>query len=83
MAGALYISREKLSSVFLQYAGISCKQYINTLRVDYANRLMMEGMDVTTASLKSGFGSIRTFNSVYKGIMGMNPTEYIKAYTSK
>jgi len=83
MASALYVSREKLSSVFLQYAGISCKQYINTLRIGYVNRLVVEGVDITTASLKSGFGSIRTFNSVYKGIMGMSPTEYIKACTAK
>lgn len=83
MAAALYVSREKLSSVFLQYAGISCKQYINTLRVDEANRIMMEGCDISTTALESGFGSIRTFNSVYKGIIGMSPTEYIKKLRSK
>lgn len=80
MAGALYVSREKLSSVFLQYAGISCKQYINALRIDYVNQLLLEGCDITTASLKSGFGSIRTFNNVYKTVMGITPTEYLKSH---
>ena len=83
MAKALYVSREKLSTVFSEYAGLSCKQYINALRVECANRLLLEGTDVSAASLKCGFGSIRTFNNVYKTIMGMSPTAYIKTHTRK
>lgn len=80
IAKALCISREKLSSVFLQYAGISLKHYISTLRINYVNQLLLEGLDITSASLKSGFGSIRTFNSVYKTVMGITPTEFLKKH---
>lgn len=78
IAKALYISREKLSNLFAQYAGISCKQYIHTLRINYVNRLLLEGTHITDAAMQAGFGSIRTFNSVYKAVTGMTPTEYIK-----
>lgn len=78
IAGTLYVSREKLSNVFLLYAGISCKEYIHALRIKHVNQLLLEGADITTASLKSGFASIRTFNNVYKSVMGMTPTEYLK-----
>jgi len=80
LAKALCVSREKLSGVFLQYAGISLKQYINTLRINHVNGLLLEGQDITKASLKSGFGSIRTFNSVYKAVMDMTPTEFLKTH---
>ena len=81
IARALYISREKLSNLFTQYAGITCKQYIHALRVDQVNRLLLEGADITEAAMKAGFGSIRTFNSVYKSVTGMTPTEFIKQNT--
>lgn len=80
MAKKLCVSREKLSAVFLQYAGIPLKHYIHTLRTNYVNQLLLQGCDITTAALKSGFGSIRTFNNVYKTVMGITPTEYLKAY---
>jgi AraC-like DNA-binding protein len=78
IAKALYISREKLSNLFAQYAGISCKQYIHTLRIDFVNQLLSEGVPITDAAMQAGFGSIRTFNSVYKSVTGMTPTEYRK-----
>lgn len=81
MAKKLCVSREKLSAVFLQYAGISLKHYIHTLRINYVNQLLLQGCDITTAALKSGFGSIRTFNNTYKSITGLTPTEYLKTHS--
>lgn len=78
IARELYISREKLSNLFAQYAGISCKQYIHALRIDYVNHLLLEGNNITDAAMQAGFGSIRTFNSVYRSVTGMTPTEYIR-----
>lgn len=75
---ALYISRSKLSSIFLKYAGIPLTEYIDTLRVEHANKLLKDGANITTVSFESGFSSIRTFNSVYKRIMKITPTQYVK-----
>jgi len=74
----IYISRSKVSSVFLKYAGMPLTEYINILRVDSVNERLRDGMDVMTAAYESGFSSVRTFNSVYKRIMKVTPTQYIK-----
>ncbi len=78
IAKELGISREKLAELFRQYTGLYPKQYINRLRVDYANSLLLEGYNITEAAFQAGFGSIRTFNSAYKAITGMSPTDYLK-----
>lgn len=83
VAQQLGFSRERLSAVFLQYAGISLKNYMNTLRVDCANRLLMNGSNASTAAYTSGFNSIRTFNNVYKNITGLTPTEYLRVHKPK
>jgi AraC-like DNA-binding protein len=74
----LYVSRSLISSVFLKFAGIPLTEYIHVLRIEYANNLLRDGADVMSAAYDSGFSSIRTFNSVYKRIMKVTPTQYIK-----
>ena len=83
IAQQLGISREKLSAVFLRHAGTSLKNYINTSRVDYANHLLQDGWNISTASFKCGFNNIRTFNSVYKSVMKMTPSEYLRTHHLK
>ena len=78
VAEGLYLSRVKLSSMFKKYAGISLMSYVYNLRIKNANALMKNGATVTDAAFASGFGSIRTFNSVYKKIMGMSPRDYVR-----
>lgn len=77
IADKLGIYRTKLSSVFLKYAGISIKEYIYTLRINKANRILERGESVTQAALDSGFGTIRNFNRVYKNVTGRRPSEAI------
>ncbi len=74
----LYMSRGRLASVFKKYAFEGLNQYINRLRIKNANCLLARGSSVTAAAIESGFQSIRTFNNVYKSIMNMTPSEYIK-----
>lgn len=76
IANAMYMGRSKLSRIFTQYAGTSLNTYINGLRISKANELLNAGADVTDAAFESGFQSIRTFNSVYKKIVGVTPSEY-------
>ena len=73
MSKALFISRGKLTSVFLKYAGVSLNEYVNSLRVQHARSLLEKGCTVTDAAFESGFQSIRTFNSVYKRLTGETP----------
>ena len=74
----LYISRGRLASSFKKYAGEGVSEYINKLRIKNANLMLSQGATITEASMESGFRSIRTFNNVYKGIMNMTPSEYVR-----
>ena len=78
IAKSLYFSRGRLSSAFKKFAGVGITEYINRLRVQNANYLLSQGMSITEAALDSGFQSIRTFNNVYKSIMHITPSEYIR-----
>jgi len=79
LAKSLGISRERLAELFRQFTGLTPKQYLNMQRIDYVNRLLLEGAPVTEAAYRAGFGNIRTFNGAYKAAMGMTPTEYLKS----
>ena len=76
MSKALFISRGKLTSVFLKYAGVSLNEYVNSLRIQHARSLLEKGCTVTDAAFESGFQSIRTFNSVYKRLTGETPGKH-------
>lgn len=78
ISGALYLSRGRLADVFKKYAGVSITEYINSLRINNANYMLMNGATATEAALESGFQSVRTFNNVYKNVMKMTPSEYVK-----
>jgi len=77
VAEKLYMSRGKVGSVFLKYSGDSLGNYINAIRIKNANMLMDSGTSITEAAMDSGFQNVRTFNGVYKKIMGITPSEYI------
>ena len=76
IAEALFLSRNTVARIFTVFSGTTISSYINTLRINKANRLMKQGCNITEAALESGFQSIRTFNFVYKEVMGVTPSEY-------
>lgn len=74
----LFIGRDRLSKVFLKYAGTSLSTYISTLRINRATQLIENGYGITVAALESGFQSVRTFNDVYKKITNSSPSKILK-----
>lgn len=78
VAKSLYLPRGRLAAIFRKYAGEGVCEYINKLRIKNANYLLSQGISITEVAFNSGFQSIRTFNNVYKGVMQMTPSEYIK-----
>ena len=76
----LFIPERKITKLFKKYSGIELKTYVNTLRIKKANRLLNDGFNITNAALCSGFQCVRSFNNIYKGYMGITPSEYIKLH---
>lgn len=73
----LDISPFYLSRVFTNNIGLRLDKYINELRINYANHLLISSdMQITEIAFESGFETLRTFNRVYKSITASTPREY-------
>ena len=55
------------------------KDYINSLRAEYAAKILMEHSDISMNDIasKCGFKNTATFNSAFKFSFGITPTEYV------
>lgn len=75
----LSIGRTYLS-MYLHSRGLTFYQYINTLRVEYAVKLMQENpeMPIHKISGLSGFRTQTTFRKVFHEVMGCLPSELQK-----
>lgn len=59
--------------------GMSGKEYIRKARLKRSAELLMEGMNVSEASLKCGFNDISYFRICFKEEFGLSPTQYVKS----
>lgn len=85
------ITLEKIASVanfseyyftrfFREATGMTFGKYLNNYRVEKAAEMLRSEDDtITEIAFKSGFGSIKTFNRVFKQTKGCSPTAYKKA----
>lgn len=74
----LSIGRTYLS-MYLNSRGLNFYQYINSLRVEYAIKLMRDNphMPINEVCKLSGFRSQTTFRKVFQEVMGCLPSEFI------
>lgn len=77
------ISTGKLSMLINQYSGKNFSEYINSLRVEEAKKLLIlpdfEGYTIVSIGLECGFNSKSTFYSAFKKFTGQTPNTYRKA----
>lgn len=72
-------SRFHFSRLFKQFAGMSCYDYLIQKRITHAEQLLIQpDVSITEAALQSGFGSISSFNRIFKNKKGCTPSEYRK-----
>lgn len=71
------------SGLFTKLTGETYTQRLQTLRVNYARVLLMNGMSVEEACFKSGFGSVSNFLTVFRKRCGVGPGEYRKLCQKK
>ena len=68
-----------ISHLFKDKLFIGFRQYINSLRINEALRLIdSKKMSLTEVAYEVGFSSIRTFNRVFAQSTGFSPSEYKK-----
>lgn len=80
VAKALYLSQSHISHTFNDKLKISFSDYVNSLRLDEAVRLLSkDGISIEQIAELSGFPTTRTFHRVFRKKYGMSPREYKKS----
>lgn len=75
----LHLSKYYISHLFGDKLGIRFNDYINSLRISEACRLLrISDMSITEIASASGFGTLRTFNRAFIKQIKMSPSEYKK-----
>ena len=68
--------------LFKQSTNVTCYEYLIQKRLEYAERLLIEpDISIAEIAMRSGFGSLSTFNRVFKTTKNCTPTEYKKLNT--
>lgn len=76
-ATALGISRFEVSRLFPASINITFIKYVNFLRIAYAKELLeTTSFSVLDIALECGYGTLRTFNRVFKEYVGTTPLQY-------
>ncbi|MCR5301446.1 MAG: AraC family transcriptional regulator [Lachnospiraceae bacterium] len=74
MAG---FSKYHFSRLFKEFAGMSFYKYLNTRRIAYSEKLLLDpDINVTEVAIRSGFNSISAFMRMFKIVRGCTPTQF-------
>lgn len=75
-----FYNKKYLSTLFIKETGIKFTDYLNSLRIDEAKKLMKsKELSVTEISSKCGFSDSYYFSKVFKKYMGMPPTVFMNS----
>lgn len=77
LSDELHLSAQRISHIFNENMSITIPQYVNSLRISEACRLLAETNDsVSKIFSEVGFESFQTFSRVFYKIMKMNPKQF-------
>lgn len=80
LSDKVFISRNHLSIIFKNITGETFNNYLTRVRIEKARELLMErNMLVYEVAERVGYKNIPYFSTLFKKIIGMNPTELIKS----
>lgn len=78
------MSKYEISRNFQKYFGCSLPQYLNTFRIQEAKSLLTNSENnMLSISETVGFDSVSSFGRVFKKMVSLTPSEYIKKYKRK
>lgn len=79
MAEVAGFSKYHFSRLFKEYMSITCYEYLTKRRIMLAEKLLIHGnSSIMEVAMNSGFGSVSTFNRVFKAEKNCTPTEFIE-----
>ena len=76
VAEELGYSATHLSHLFSDKFKTGFSQFISTMRIEDAKKMLRGDKKITQIALDCGFGSMRNFNRVFKEATGKTPSEY-------
>ena len=81
LSDIFYMHPSNISKYFHRYCGFTLNQYINTVRVYEAQKLLeTSSKSIAVIAEEAGFGSINNFIRQYKGILKKTPERYRKDF---
>lgn len=64
-------------SVFKKSTGMTLNEYVNLLRLSYAQAMLMrDDANVLQVAMESGFGSLSAFNAAFRKMAGKSPSDF-------
>lgn len=79
LSSQLGISKSHLSHIFSDKVHMDFRNYLNTLRLNRAYKLLAStNLSMTEVAEQCGFSSLRTFNRTFQTHNGLSPTAYKK-----
>lgn len=77
IASSVDIHPKYAMSVFKKSTGMTLNEYVNLLRLSYAQALLMQDdAKVLQVAMDSGFGSLSAFNKAFRKIAGTSPSDF-------
>ena len=77
IADRLFLDPGYLYNLFMKYAGVSPKEYLNTVRIQKACELLADtGYLISEISCSVGYDDPLQFSKFFKSRMGMSPMDY-------
>ena len=77
VAAHVHVSRFYFCKLFRKATGLTLTEYIARVRLEKAKSLLSDpSLRISEIVFAAGFGSIPQFNSVFKQIVGVSPTDY-------
>ncbi|WP_062437156.1 GlxA family transcriptional regulator [Herbidospora daliensis] len=82
MAAAAAVSTRHLTRLFHTELGTTPGRWVERVRLEHAQRLLLDGHSVTVAARDSGLGSDETLRRVFDRHLGITPTAYRQRFTT-
>ncbi|OKI00354.1 AraC family transcriptional regulator [Streptomyces sp. CB02923] len=82
MAAAAAVSTRHLTRLFRSELHTTPARWVERVRLDHAQRLLLDGHGITSAARHSGFGSDETLRRAFARHLGTTPTDYRRRFTT-